>query len=521
MCFVPYWTIAGVAYPLKYNAGQHYLVDQNGVPFFIQGDSPWYLTEALYNSNIDWYLSNRCAQGFNSIILDITATTDESGFSFGRTANIYGQNPFTGTISGPYTNLLSWNVNYFTNVDWVIQRAAYYGICCFVYPMFDGGLTLDWYQDASQNSSNSIYQWGQFIGGRYASYSNIVYVAAGDLDEAGQPNCVWSIIANGILSMDPNHLITAQTGSPNWGCSAKSYYTNSWCDLNDSYARSAAAGPNYTTYDFAKTNWLYTPIMPSFSREPYYEYTTYLPGGPTGPGATGYDCRRYAWGSVTFGECGHFYGNANIWPFAANWQTYLTSPGASVSNVIKLMNTRPWWNCIPDYSKTVVTAGYGTYGQQAFVTAMREASGKTIIAYVPVGSMTPSFAMEKISGPAAIAWWYDPRSGAATAIGAYATIGTQTFTPPDTNDWVLVLDDAAQNYPPPGVNVNSLSIQAAGGGMLQLTVLGVPGQTYTIEFTTNLNSPWQTLGTGRPDNSGTFTVDVTAASSACFYRSSH
>src|ERR1700722_9622890 len=39
--------VAGPAYPLKTIAGKHYVVDQKGTPFFIQGDSPWYLTEAL------------------------------------------------------------------------------------------------------------------------------------------------------------------------------------------------------------------------------------------------------------------------------------------------------------------------------------------------------------------------------------------------------------------------------------------------------------------------------------------
>ncbi len=506
MSFVPYWTIAGVAYPLKYNAGQHYLVDQNNVPYFIQGDSPWYLTEYITSSNVDWYLSNRWAQGFNSVILDITAPQLSD---WNVQTNLYGQNPFTGTIAGPQTNLLTWNVNYFTNVDWVINRAAYYGICCFIYPMFDGG-SDNWYGIASANPSNSVFQWGAFIGGRYASFPNIVYIGAGDNDEQN----VWTVIAGGILSQDTNHLITAQSipFEP-----AKLFYTNSWCNLNDTYPRTPPGSANYITYDHAKTNWFYSPTMPSFAREPWYEYSAYL---PTSAGATGYDCRRYAWGSVTYGECGHFYGNANIWPFAANWQTNLTSPGASVSNVIKLMNTRPWWNCIPDYSNTVVTAGYGIYGQQNYVTCMREATGKSVIAYIPGYSMTPTVNMTQISGPAALAWWYDPRSGAATAIGGYATIGTQTFSPPDTNDWVLVLDDAAQNYPPPGVNINSLSIKAVGVGMLQLSVLGVPGQTYTIQFTTNLSAPWHTLQTGTPDSSGTFLLDVTATSSARFYRSS-
>jgi hypothetical protein len=50
----------------------------------------------------------------------------------------------------------------------------------------------------------------------------------------------------------------------------------------------------------------------------------------------------------------------------------------------------------------------------------------------------------------ATAWWFDPSTGAATHIQSYANSGTQNFTAPDANDWVLVIDDAGANLPAPG-----------------------------------------------------------------------
>jgi len=50
-------------------------------------------------------------------------------------------------------------------------------------------------------------------------------------------------------------------------------------------------------------------------------------------------------------------------------------------------------------------------------------------------------------------WWFNPRDGTATAIDTFANTGEREFTPPDAGemlDWVLVLDDAAQSFPPPG-----------------------------------------------------------------------
>jgi hypothetical protein len=88
--------------------------------------------------------------------------------------------------------------------------------------------------------------------------------------------------------------------------------------------------------------------------------------------------------------------------------------------------------------------------------------------------MTPTVDMTRISGPTANAWWFDPRSGVATAIGNYSTTGTRPFTPADTNDWVLVMDDASQGYGPPGLPAR-LSIQKIGGNELRLSSFGTPG----------------------------------------------
>jgi hypothetical protein len=59
----------------------------------------------------------------------------------------------------------------------------------------------------------------------------------------------------------------------------------------------------------------------------------------------------------------------------------------------------------------------------------------------------------KLSGDTIRAYWYDPRHGTSRLIGEFKKAEYQDFTPPSTgqgNDWVLVLDDASKNYPPPG-----------------------------------------------------------------------
>jgi hypothetical protein len=48
------------------------------------------------------------------------------------------------------------------------------------------------------------------------------------------------------------------------------------------------------------------------------------------------------------------------------------------------------------------------------------------------------------------AWWFNPSTAAATDLGTFTNSGTQTFTPPDGNDWVLVLDLDSANLSAPG-----------------------------------------------------------------------
>jgi len=416
------------AYPLKTAAGSHYLTDQNGVPFLIQGDSPWFLTELLTSGiggDVDNYLSTRAAQGYNAIILDIAANGSPQDDN-GAPANLYGLTPFTGTIAGPYSNLLTWNVNYFTNVDWVINRAGYYGICCFCYPMYDGFGGGSWYNQMAGNPTTSLTAYGQFIGNRYKNFTNIVWIGAGDYTEPGAPaSCLWNYIAAGIASQDANHLISAQAQRP---APASAY--SAFVTVNSTY-------PSQWTYVESLANYQHSPVLASFDREPYYE-TRDLGGGPF----TALNCRQFAWWSVLSGDAGQFWGNENQWPFSAGWQTLMTTDTAALTipYLGKLLNTRSWWSFVPDAGHTVVTSGYGTSGTLDYITAARELSGKTVVAYIPQDGMTPTVAMNQLAGWSATAWWYNPRTGAGTAIGSYATTGTQTFTPPDTNDWTLVID---------------------------------------------------------------------------------
>ena len=86
------------------------------------------------------------------------------------------------------------------------------------------------------------------------------------------------------------------------------------------------------------------------------------------------------------------------------------------------------------------------------IQATRGSDGSYAFVYTAAGKPV-NVHMEKISGPMVKAYWYDPRNGSVELIGEFPATGTREFTPPSSgaeNDWVLVLDDAAKDFPVPG-----------------------------------------------------------------------
>jgi hypothetical protein len=117
----------------------------------------------------------------------------------------------------------------------------------------------------------------------------------------------------------------------------------------------------------------------------------------------------------------------------------------------QLFRSREHWKLVADFNHTVLTAGYGSGA--ALSVDSQTSDGQTIIAYIPNGNAaTLTVDMTKITSGIhqATCWRFNPSSGAATLIGSYPNSGTRDFTPPDSHDWVLVIDDTSANLPAPG-----------------------------------------------------------------------
>jgi len=409
-------------YPLRIGPDHRHLVDQTGKPFLIQGDSPWSIISGLTREEEEEYLENRRQKGFNAIIVNLIE------HKFHGPVDRYGQGPFTtpGDFSTP-------NEKYFEHADWVIRKAAEKGLQVFLAPIYLGYIHTDegWVEEALANGPEKCRAWGRYVGKRYRDFDNIVWIIGGDRNpDTARPDV--DAVARGIKEFDSRHLFTAHCHPEN--SAMDQYSDDGWLDVNDTYTYGIVHSKLLGDYNRK-------PAMPFFLIETTYE-------GEHNNSAV--QIRRQAYWALLCGAAGQFMGNRPIWLFDPGWQTAMDARGSQDMVRLKaLFESRPWHELVPDDKHEVVLDGLGEFHGLDYLAAARTADGATVIAYMPT-ARTITVDLSRISGNAAQAWWFNPRTGKTDSIGKRPGGSRQTFTPPSEGDWVLVLDDASRNLPAPG-----------------------------------------------------------------------
>jgi len=419
---------------LSVSANHRYLLDQNHVPFLLQGDAAWSLIVAVDDQEVERYLKNRRDKGFNAILVELI----EHHFAKKPPLNAAGIPPFT--TPGDFTTP---NEEYFAHADKVIREAGEYGIQVLLTPIYLGSVGHDegWIEELMKLKPGKCLEYGQYLGKRYKDFGNIVWVMGGDRNPKDVIEKV-DLIALGIREFDKRHLFTAHG---NWEPSTPEQFgSGGWLDINSSYSCEMV-------HERLSSDYLHQPILPTFLIESCYEGEH---------NSSEVQLRRQAYWAILCGGFGHVFGNNPIWhfdgpglfPIKGTWREAMDLPG-SVDMMYwgKLFRSRPWFDLVPDQDHTVITAGLGEFLGNDYLAAGRTLDGSTVVAYMPT-KRTLTVAMNKISGAQARAWWYDPRAGQATPAGTFPTSGMREFTPPSDGDWVLVLDDASRKLPPPGQN---------------------------------------------------------------------
>jgi hypothetical protein len=417
---LPAWC-AGI-YPIKVGPDHRHAVDQTGAPFLIQGDAPWSLISGLTNEEAGKYLDDRSRKGFNSIIVNLIE------HKFRGPVNRYGDGPFTSP--GDFTTP---NEKYFEHADWVIRQAAENGIQVFLAPVYLGYIGTDegWIEEVLANGPEKCRAWGRYLGKRYRNFDNLVWLIGGDRNPDKARGDVDAVV-EGIKEFDNRHLFTAHCHPEN--SALDQFKDEGWLDLNDTY-----------TYGI-----VHKKLLADYNRVPPMPFTLTESTYEGEHNASAVQIRRQAYWAILCGATGQFMGNRPVWLFDPGWEAALNSTGAQDMARLKVFFlSRPWYDLVPDQKHEVVVDGLGEFNGMDYLAAARTHDGGTVMAYLP-SSRTFTVDMSKVSGKAAKAWWYNPRTGKSQGAGELATTGKHRFTPPGEGDWLLVLDDAIRGLAAPG-----------------------------------------------------------------------
>jgi hypothetical protein len=218
---------AAPAFPLKISSNGRYLMDQNNVPFFLNGDTPWELFTMTTREDAEYYLEDRRQKGINGGLCELF----DHAFTSNPPNNLYGEGPFStpGDFSTP-------NEAYFAHVDWVVNKAAEKGFVLLITPCYTGGGSQGWGSEMGSNGVTKCRNLGRYIGNRYKNAHNIIWVGGGD-------GCIGSsglmpemdAIMEGIRESEGGNqkLQTAHSSRNN---SALDCYDRPWLDLNSTYS---------------------------------------------------------------------------------------------------------------------------------------------------------------------------------------------------------------------------------------------------------------------------------------------
>jgi hypothetical protein len=398
-----------IAFPLSVGPTARYLVDAQRRPVFLQGDSPWSLIVGASEAEAKMYLSDREAKGVNALIVNLVE------HKFNGPATRDGLVPFAtpGDLGTP-------NEAYFAHADRVLRRAADHGMAVMLNPLYLGykGSDEGWYQEALLNGAFKCRQYGRWVGRRYASFSNIVWVAGGDRVADAATDCIEGLV--GGIREHGGQLWTAHPG-PN--VEAMAGYAYAGLDLNATYSYGIVHADLFATRRRH-------PIMPFVLFESSYEGEH---------NASRVQIRRQAWWALLSGATGQFYGARPVWLFDPGWKEALQLPGAvDLSRFATLVRELPWPTFVPDEDHEIVVGGLGELHGLDTLAAASTADGKTLVAYAP-SRRTLTIDLSTLTGSQWAGYWWDPTTGRRVEIPPMNGPGKVTLDTPFPEDAALVL----------------------------------------------------------------------------------
>lgn len=416
------------AFPLRISVNRRHLVQPDGRPFLVLGDTAWSLIAQLSEGDIARYLDDRQQRGFNSIIVNLI----EHKYASRAPANLHRVEPFLtpGNFAQP-------NPAYFDYAHRAIKAARQRGISVWLCPAYLGANGGDegFFQEIKAAGPAALRGYGRYVGQRFKDSPNIVWMIGGDFALPEAERWTGHEVALGLREGGASQLITAHGGQ---STALETFGAQPWLEIE-------------TVYRYQTDLW--RPLLAAYGAKPAKPFvlieTTYE-GEHNSPPE---QIRRQAWWAMLSGACGQFFGNNPLWhfdgptlfPHTNSWQQALDSTGAR--DIARLGRFKlPWPDLVPDLQDTIIKSGAGEGANRAL--AARLPDGTLTVIYIPAdgqGARELILDLSGIARPARVHWFNPAQDSAAVEqAGVPGDQSRRVFrTPGDNgtgaNDWVLIL----------------------------------------------------------------------------------
>ncbi|NJK95789.1 MAG: DUF4038 domain-containing protein [Bacteroidales bacterium] len=155
----------------------HYLQHSDGSPFFWLGDTGWEMLRRLNRDEMVKYMSDRSAKGFNVIQTVIISEF----IHMDKVTNFYGdsifvaENPEKPMVTPGNNPAIAHEYDFWDHVDFAVETAQKLELYIGLVPSWGEWVTPR-SDKALFNTTDQAYNYGWFLGNRYKSAPNIIWI---------------------------------------------------------------------------------------------------------------------------------------------------------------------------------------------------------------------------------------------------------------------------------------------------------------------------------------------------------
>lgn len=422
--------------PIQLSSDKRKLVHADGTPFFWLADTAWNGPLRSTSEEWDFYLANRTRQRFTAVQWVATHWRASE-------TNLEGQRAFNGSEQ------IAINPEFFQRLDQRLERTTAAGLLNAPVMLWAVGIGANADIDPGYGLPESeAILLARYQVARWAAYP-LIWILAGDGKYAGDFAPRWRRIGRATFGDQPHAPVAMHCGGVQWP--ADDLRDEPWLAIlgyqsghgDDEKAR------NWIVNGPPATEWNKEPRLFQLNLEPPYEnHLGYQSRQPHTPHSV-----RMAiyWSLLNAPTAGVTYGGHGVWgwddgttPPTAHpntgiplpWQQALTMPaGEQMAYLADAFTSLAWWTLTPRPSLLLNQPGREDVHKHILVSA--DDPNDLVVAYTPAGGDIDLDAA--IISDSHRATWFNPRTGERQQGEAKIKGNTRTFSTPDGEDWLLIL----------------------------------------------------------------------------------